>query len=120
MQGKFLFQDLIVYQRSLAFSIKACRIVSDFPIKYSRIRDQMIGASTSIPLNIAEGSGRKSIKEKANFYNISRSSVFECVPLFEICKSLGLVNGEDFDALSQEAVELSKMLSKFIASLNPN
>ncbi|MCU0653683.1 MAG: four helix bundle protein, partial [Candidatus Pacebacteria bacterium] len=96
MPNKFLFQDLVVYQRSLSFSIKACKIASDFPIKYSRIRDQIIGASTSIPLNIAEGSGRKSTKERINFYNISRSSVFECVPLFEICKSLELIGADDF------------------------
>lgn len=118
MVDKFLFQDLIVYQRSLAFSIKVCKLVSDFPIKYSRIRDQMIGASTSIPLNIAEGSGRKSIKERVNFYNVSRSSIFECVPLFEICSNLKLIVADDLSALNQEAVELSKMISKFISSLS--
>ena len=117
MQYGFLFQNLVVYQRSLAFSIKACKIASDFPIKYSRLRDQLIGASTSIPLNIAEGSGRKSIKERANFYNISRSSVFECVPLLEICNSLELICQIDFDNLSKETEELSKMINKFISSL---
>jgi len=118
MPDNFLFQNLIVYQRSLAFSIKVCKLASDFPIKYSRIRDQLIGASTSIPLNIAEGSGRKSVKERTNFYNISRSSIFECVPLFEICKNLGLISSDDSTVLNQEAVELSKMISKFIASLS--
>ncbi len=117
MQNGFLFENLIVYQRGLAFSVKMCKIASDFPIKFSRIRDQIIGAATSIPLNIAEGSGRKSAKERINFYNISRTSVFECVPLLEICRSLGLVDQDTFNDLRRETAELSKMINGFISSL---
>jgi len=117
MQGNFFFEKLIIYRRSLEFSIKVCKLASDFPIKYQRIQGQLIGAAISIPLNIAEGSGRKFPKEKINFCNISRSSLFECVPLFEICKKLELISGQEFEELMSEAIELSKMINSFISSI---
>jgi len=114
MRESFFFEKLAIYQRSLAFSVKVCVLASRFPAKFSRVADQLIGAAISVPLNIAEGSGRKSPKEKINFYNISRSSMFECVPILEICKELGLVDGPTSDGLLDEAVEISKMINGFI------
>ncbi len=46
----------------------------------------------SIMLNIAEGSGRFSNKDKRNFYVIARSSVFECVALLEVLKHDSVIN----------------------------
>jgi four helix bundle protein len=92
MSNEFFFEKLKVYRRSLDFAIRICKLASSFPVKFSRIRDQLIGAGISVPLNIAEGSGRNSRKEKINFYKISRTSLFECIPILEICVSLNLVN----------------------------
>jgi len=117
MRESFFFEKLLIYQRSLEFSVKVCRLASNFPVKYKRIQDQLIGAVISVPLNIAEGSGRKFSKEKINFCNTARASLFECVPLFEICKSLKLIEANNFDELINEAVEISKMINGFIASI---
>jgi len=117
MSEEFFFEKLEVYQRSLRFAIKLCKLASSFPIKFSRIRDQLIGAAISIPLNIAEGSGRKSQKEKINFYKISRTSLFECIPILEICLSLKLIDGKEYEELRKEDLELSKMINGLIKSL---
>jgi len=117
MRESFFFEKLIIYQRSLAFSVKVCRLASNFPVKYQRIQNQLIGAAISVPLNIAEGSGRKFAKEKINFCNTARASLFECVPLFEICKSLKLVEARDFEELVNESVEISKMINGYTASI---
>jgi four helix bundle protein len=117
MSEEFFFEKLKIYQRSLEFAIKLCKIASTFPFKFSRIRDQLIGAGISIPLNIAEGSGRKSKKEKANFYNISRTSVFECIPILEICLRLKLIEENNYRYLRKEATEISKMINGLINSL---
>ena len=117
MSENFFFEKLNVYQRSLKFAIALCRIASKFPIKFSRIRDQLTGAVISIPLNIAEGSGRKSVKERINFYKISRSSIFEIVPILEICLKLKLIEKTISQDLREEAVVLSKMINGLISSL---
>jgi len=118
MREKFFFEKLTIYQRSLAFSVKICQLASNFPVKYQRVQNQIIGAAISVPLNIAEGSGRRFIKEKINFFNISRASLFECVPLLEICKSLELINEDNFIKLTEEAVEISKMINSFVSKIH--
>ena len=117
MSEEFFFENLEVYKRSLKLAIKLCEIATTFPVKFSRIRDQLIGAGISIPLNIAEGSGRKSPKEKMNFYKISRTSLFECIPILEICLSLKLIDEDIYQGLRKEDIELSKMINGLIKSL---
>ena len=111
---KFIFENLDVYQLSLELSIEICKAVSNFPFKYSRIRDQFVGAIISIPLNIAEGNGRGSGKEKINFYKIARSSSFECIPLLAIIQSLGLIDREKVLEYRQKIKRISRMLSGLI------
>lgn len=113
----FYFEKLKVYQRGLKFSVALCNKAGSFPIKFSRIRDQLIGAVISVPLNIAEGSGRKTDKDKAHFYKIARASVFECIPILEICQQLRLIDKDFYDRFRQEVIEISKMISGLIKSL---
>ncbi len=115
MTDEFIFEKLAVYQKSLKLSIEICKICSDFPIKYSRISNQFIGAIISIPLNIAEGNGRKTSKDKSNFYKIARSSSFECIPLLDICFTLGLIDERNRQETRQSISEISKMISGLIS-----
>ena len=117
MVDKFYFEDLEVYRRSLQLAIIICKIASRFSFKFSRIRDQLIGAAISVPLNIAEGSGRKSIKERSNFYKISITSLFEIIPLLEICIGLNLIEKNNYDDFRRETTELAKMINGLIRSL---
>lgn len=114
----FNFEKLKVYERSLKFSIELCRKASNFPFKFSRLRDQLIGAAISVPLNIAEGSGRKTIKDKANFYKTARASIFECVPILEISYKLNLIDEDYLKRFKQEIMEISKMLSGLMTYLS--
>lgn len=113
----FYFEKLKVYQRSLELSVGLCKKASVFPVKFSRVRDQLIGAAISVPLNIAEGSGRRTSKDKVHFYKIARASIFECIPILEICQQLGLIDKDFYDRFRQEVVEISKMISGLIKSL---
>lgn len=115
MKEKFIFEKLDVYQKSLEFSIIVSQLCSKFPVIYSRISNQFIGAVISIPLNIAEGSGRKSSKDKINFYKIARSSSFECIPLIDICYSLNLLSKDQREEYRDLISDISKMLSGLIS-----
>lgn len=114
MREEFIFEKLGVYQKSLQLSIEVCKLCSDFPIKYSRARDQLVGAIISIPLNIAEGNGRITSKDKTNFYKIARSSSFECIPLLDICFAIKLIDEQCRANIRSSILEISKMLSGLI------
>ena len=111
VENNFLFERLKVYQKALDFAETVAKKASSFPYKYSRIRDQIIGASLSIPLNIAEGCGRKTKKDANLFYSFARASVFECIPLIEISYRLKLIESNDQVGWKEKCIELSKMIS---------
>jgi four helix bundle protein len=73
--GAKSFMDLIVWQKAYALSMQIDQLTATFPAseKY-RLVDQMRSAASSIPMNIAEGFGRRSPRDQAHFYEISKSS----------------------------------------------
>jgi four helix bundle protein len=47
-------------------------------------RDQWLRAAQSIPLNLAEGNGKRSLKDRARFLDIARDWTFECAAFQEV------------------------------------
>ena len=80
--------------------------------------DQIRRASTSIMANIAEGFGRKSKKEFANFLNMAHGSAAEVQCHLYIASDLNYINKEDFTALYEQVDEVSKMIQGFMNYLN--
>jgi len=56
----------------------------------SHLKDQYLRASSSIALNLAEGTARKTAKDKMKYYNIAFASLRECQAV------LALVNCQNF------------------------
>jgi len=109
----FNFEKLDVYQLSKELSIELIKEANKFPFQYSRIRDQLLGAAISIPLNIAEGAGRLSKKDKTNFYRTAKSSDYELYSIIDICDSLKLLN----KVIYYDKIErIAKMLTRLIQS----
>lgn len=113
---QFRFERLSVYQRSLELTDKIYNLTKSWPKEYLYdLTSQVRRASLSIPLNIAEGSGR-SKKEFQHFLTIARSSCFEIVPLMEIAHKQTLVTTEGKAEIIDEISQLSKMISKLKSS----
>ncbi len=62
----FDFEKLEVYSKAKAFNLKVQKFLLKAPLD-NAIRNQSRRASLSIPLNIAEGSGRNSKADKRKF-----------------------------------------------------
>ncbi len=107
-----MFEKLEVDQRGVDFAEKVAALTQTFPPKgNSHLIDQLGRASVSISLNIAEGNGRWHPKDRRNFFWIARGSVFECVPLLELCRRKRLITDEGHTSLKAELEVLSKMLT---------
>jgi len=50
------------------------------------LRDQLLRAAASIPLNLAEGNAKPSVKEKKRFYQTAYASLKECQTIFKMMK----------------------------------
>lgn len=50
------------------------------------LRDQIIRAAASVPLNLSEGNAKPSPKEKRRFYQTAYASLKECQTIFKMAK----------------------------------
>jgi four helix bundle protein len=112
----FDFQKLHVYNKALQFQATCKNILSGLNNE-RRIADQLNRASQSIPLNIAEGSGKFSKPDRRNYFIIARASLFECIAILEILNAEDKIDRNEF--LKQNAIgdEISRMLFTMISNL---
>ena len=103
------FEKLDVYRCAIEFLALAVQIASRMPRGHADLRDQLRRASTSIPLNIAEASGKTSADERAHHHAIARGSAFECSAILDVLVLLG--------ASSAESAKVGKELVSRIVSM---
>ena len=105
------FEDILAWQKARevtrhVYSITSTGIFS----KDCGLRDQLRRASVSIMANIAEGFGRRSDKEFANFLNIAHGSAAECQSHIYVALDLEYVTASEFELLYVNFAECSKMI----------
>jgi len=112
MLRKFSFENLEVYEKARALVSDVYRIQNDLP-KEERfgLGDQIRRAAVSIVANLAEGSGRQSIKEKVHFIEISYGSLMEVFCELQTACDIGYMKEEQLNALRQQFTDIAKMLS---------
>lgn len=83
MPALFYHEKLNVYQRALDFVDFADALLERLP-KSMAAYSQLDRASTSIPLNIAEGNGKFTAKDRCKFFDIARGSALECAAALDV------------------------------------
>ena len=108
----FSFEKLDVWVKSKDFAIDVYKVTKRLP-KEERygLSAQINRAAISVASNIAEGSSRKSGKDKAHFYQIAYSSLMETASQLIIIKELGFVEEEIYSALRLKVNEISNKLN---------
>jgi len=74
----FGHEKLDVYQLSLKYVSVAYELSKKLKAHNRHARDQLLRASQSIPLNIAEGNGKTSNGDRRRYFEIARGSALEC------------------------------------------
>src|SRR5438874_101670 len=77
MKTYFDHEKLDVYQEAIAFCGWIGELLSQISAK-AAAKDHLDRASTSLPLNIAQGNGKFSTVDRARFLEIARGSALEC------------------------------------------
>jgi four helix bundle protein len=106
-------EKLDVYQRSIEFLAAALRIAENLPRGQATLADQFRRAAMSIPLNIAEGSGRApGSPDRARFRGIARGSAMECGAILDVVRLLEVAPEADRARAKALLVRVVEMLSK--------
>ena len=89
-------ERLDVYRLAVEFQRTAVGIASNRRIR-ANLRDPLDRASVSIVLCIAEGAGRRSIRDKARFYDMACGSATECAAILDLLEARGLLTAAGTD-----------------------
>jgi four helix bundle protein len=108
------FQKLDVYRCSIEFAAIATDFCKTIPRGHAEVRDQLRRAAFSVPLNIAEGTGRVTAADGARHFAIARGSAMECAAVLDIVRLLGVGTDEQH----RQAVELLGRMVSMLSKLS--
>lgn len=111
IQGMKDFKQLNVWDKAHDFVLNVYKISENFPkAEDFRITSQLLRAASSIPTNIAEGSGRSTDPDFGRFIQIAIGSCSEAEYLLILCKDLKYINLPEYEKLVDELIIVRKML----------
>lgn len=112
------FKGLAVWKLSFEFVKEVYRILPSFPKEeLYGMNSQLRRAVISISSNIAEGTGKKSNRDFANFLYISLGSCKEVESLLLLSKDLGYISQTKFNELNEKLDHIGRMLTNLIKSI---
>ncbi len=112
--NQFNFLDWPVYKDSQSLFSFCLEITRKLPKEYRfELSAQLIRSSSSIALNIAEGSGKASRKDFSHFIDIALGSLYETVANVDMLKSNNLIDQKDFIEVKEKASNIARQLGGF-------
>ncbi|MDR0825420.1 MAG: four helix bundle protein [Prevotella sp.] len=112
------YRNLKVWVKAHNLTLSIYKITVSFPKEeiYS-LTSQLRRSMISIPANIAEGAGRNTKLDFAQFLNISLGSLNESLYYLLLAKDLNYIRNDEYIQLDMEANELKAMLIALINSV---
>ena len=104
------YKDLKVYQKAYKSNLEIFKTIRKKLDREYAIKDQILRASLSVVLNIAEGYGRKSTADFKRYLTMSLGSTNEVIVLLEIIRDLNLLERTKVEELIDSYQEIGKML----------
>ena len=109
---EYSFEKLNVWQEAKKLVVEVYRLLDEFPkFENYALCDQIRRAVISVPSNIAEGSGRKSLKEKNHFLEISYGSLMETYNQLLIAVALSYITEESVNIVKPSIDSVAKMIN---------
>ena len=108
----YQFEKLTAWQKAKELVVAVYQIANRFP-QYEQyaLSSQIRRAAISVPSNIAEGTGRVSVKEKIHFLEISYGSLLETYCQLQIAVELNYIILDDLETIKPLFFETSRLIS---------
>ena len=103
---------LDVYRLAVDYTADAYRVAEGLSGLQRHARDQWLRAAQSIPLNIAEGNGKRSSNDRARFLDIARGSALECAAIQDVLVASGGMDVEISMAMKRKLQRIVAMLTR--------
>jgi len=114
----FDHERLIAYQRSIQFASWSGQLLEALPTKLA-VSDQLDRASTSIPLNLAEGNAKYTAPDRRRYFDAARGSALDCARCLDVLVAKGKCTVEQVQAGKEILHETVALLIGLIRSIAP-
>jgi len=116
--NEFGYEKLSVWQKGMELVTEIYLLTNAFPAEERfGLGKQLRRAAVSVPANIAEGFGRGTLPQLANFSRISLGSLYEVRTELEIAIRTRIATKEQVEKAVSLSTELSRMLDGFIRTV---
>jgi four helix bundle protein len=109
---QFGHEKLDVYQLAIRYVAWAYLAAKSLTGIDRHARDQLLRASQSIPLNIAEGNGRGTYADRRRFFEIARGSALECASIQDCLEACEVVTAAQSAQGKTMLIRIVSMLTK--------
>jgi len=109
----FDHEKLEVYREAIAFNAWLSALLES-AVRIGDVKDQLDRAATSIPLNIAEGNGKYTLKDRCRFLDIAHGSTLECAAGLDVLVAKAKVTTEQIRPGKERLQRIVRMLMGLI------
>ena len=114
------YTDLEVWQAAMDLAEDVYRNTKNFPKEETYgLTIQLRRAAVSVPSNIAEGKGRSSDKELAQFLCHSRGSLFEVETQINLARRLGYLDAQQAVTVLRNTARVGQLLNGLLRAFRP-
>jgi four helix bundle protein len=113
----FAYEKLEVYKKAKAVNSLIYQFLKNDKNLPGYLKNQLGRAALSIVLNIAEGAGKFSLKDRRNYLVTARGSAFECAAIIDVLQTENEITAELGADLTSKFDEISRMLYAMISNL---
>ena len=108
----YSFESLKAWQEARSLVVDVYQLLDKFPKfeKYA-LCDQLRRSIVSVPSNLAEGSGRSSLKEQIHFIEISYGSLMESYNQLIIATDLNYIDVQSLENIKPSIDTVARMLN---------
>ncbi len=112
------YEKLVAWQEAFSLCLWIYKITKNFPTDEKiGIISQMRRSAQSVPMNIAEGNAKRSLKDRARYFEIGIASLDELHCQCRISLGLEYINQETFDKANDHIHRVSYLLNKLRSAI---
>jgi len=109
----FDHEKLEAYREAVSFVSWLLSLLEE-TARLGDVKDHLDRASTSMPLNIAEGNGKYSPKDRCRFFDIAHGSALECAAGLDVLVAKGKLGPEQIRPGKERLQRIVRMLMGLI------
>ena len=113
------YRDLLVWKKAKALSVAVYKATENFPDRERfGLTNQMRRSAVSVPSSVAEGHGRGTRRDFANFLCVARGSLQELETQVDIAIDLGFGDANELLALHRDCFHILGLLNRLLKAIN--